>query len=509
VSQSLGVALLGWIAAAAIGLLLALDTAKVLRAFGLRVIDDDLTIFAYAAEEFLHLHVREPFFYGQAYFTLIESLPAAALVRLGVSPFTAVSLAMVGFGVAPWVLLAFAAWRRSSPVLGVALLATPLILPIEYTMLLDYKGYSTGVLVATVGIVVGYFGAAAWRGYLMGLLTGAAILIFNPNSAILALPALTVVAFERRGSARFLVSAAAGMVSAFVSWELMRAFYQVHPGWVLVGQFPIVWAWPVQLDGIQHLDRFLRIFSPWFLPFGGFSLVALVALCVAAIYRRRWSLALAAGLGLVGIVVSLGITKVHDGQDDVFFPYQRMYVAVPLLLGFLLLALWRPSRIWPGWYVAIILIAAVSFTFREASLPQAMSGYAHTDPTMINAPRTVDSLRQQCAHIDQVATEHNAGLVVHTADRGAAYACGAMMYGRVETLHPPVERRTWLLEQEAVIPRSTVVFAEVPSDFCARASSRGLQCEPIRGDPMLAVVNMPPQPALPVIRQLGIEVRPF
>jgi hypothetical protein len=108
-----------------------------------------------------------------------------------------------------------------------------------------------------------------------------------------------------------------------------------------------------------------------------------------------------------------------------------------------------------------------------------------------------------------VATEHNAGLVVHTADRGAAYACGAMMYGRVETLHPPVERRTWLLEQEAVIPRSTVVFAEVPSDFCARASSRGLQCEPIRGDPMLAVVNMPPQPALPVIRQLGIEVRPF
>jgi hypothetical protein len=30
---------------------LALDTAKVLRAIVLRVIDDDLTIFAYAAEE--------------------------------------------------------------------------------------------------------------------------------------------------------------------------------------------------------------------------------------------------------------------------------------------------------------------------------------------------------------------------------------------------------------------------------------------------------------------------
>jgi hypothetical protein len=360
-----------------------------------------------------------------------------------------------------------------------------------------------------LGICVFLLVPARWSAFVAGLLLALGLAL-NPNSALLVGAALTYVAFAHARERVLLALVAAGLVLGGALHELGLLFYATHPGWVLHPDWPLSWHRSLFFDGLEHLDRHLGGFAPWAAPWAVLDFAAIAAVGLWAALHRQYALAAAAAVALVATVLSLGVNKVHDGESGIFFSYQRMYLAVPLLIAFLVALAprvdWKRSALGSG---AVAVVALGAFAYQQAALAPAVATATAFPAGAVTSPRSVDSLERKCALDSQVAQSSGATLIVYVQDRGAAYGCGALMYGRVETLFPSYERRTWLLQAEARARRDELVLADVSRSFCAAVDAGLASCQQPPKAPQVAVLSTRAQPALTVLRQLKVAVRAF
>jgi len=488
------------IALAIVAALLVLDSVWVLLAFGIRFTDEDQTIYWFAAEEFSRLRIREPFFYGQRYNTLLEAVPAAVLRLAGVPPWASVPGTALAFGLAPWAIFAALAWRRGARLLAVALLAAPLLLPMRYSMLLCLASYNAGVLLAALGIAAALSVTKPGpRWFASGLLLGLAA-VQNPNSIVLAAPAAIYFAIEGRSDLALRRWASLGLALAAAAQAAGLLFYKLHPAYDL--HVP----WPLELSlgsfrlALGHLDRFFGTYVPAWLPRPELVFLGLAAAVILAVRARRASMVAAAACAAVGLLLSLAVTKLQDGTDSIFYSYARMYLALPALFAFLAVILSRPGRarssLRAAGAAAIVVLAAASTAVRAASFESAAMAEAQRPALWVQAQPT-QHLRETCSALEELAERHAAPLVIHLADRPAAYGCGALLYGRVETLFPRYERRTWLLLQEQRARRGRVLFSEVTAGFCPGAAGLVKSCRIVSRAPDVALVELSP-PATPL-----------
>jgi hypothetical protein len=501
----------GWpvICLVVVGGLVLADTARVLQCFGFRFTDDDISIFWYAAEEFLRGHFREPFFYGQEYHTLAESIPSVPLIGMGLSPAVALAVVSTAVGLLPWALLALLAWRRGPRNLAPLIAAGPLLLPVSYTMLLD-KQFGSGVLAVTLAVVLIETPGRAWRALAFGLLLSIGVGVLCPNAAVVAVPALAYVALSRRARWKTYALIAVGIACGIALDVAGLDFYWRNPGWVVHPTPSYDWSVRNVRSGLRHLNDFMGWLAPWFIPVPAVDLVAIGAVAAIAARREKWPVAAAAVVAGVALVGALGFGKVHDGQTSVFFPYQRMFLGLPILIGLLLVIALRGSRrVSPRWALVAVAAAIVGLGYRQMTLNHAVVEAASRMRGVVTKPRTVTSLDAECDRIAGFAKTQGAELVVHLEDRGAAYGCGAIEYGRVVTLFPTYERRTWRLEEEQSAQRTVVVFSEASAEFCSSARERGFACALIDGRPRLAVVRTPPMSPITLLGDIGIAVRRF
>ena len=116
---------------------------------GVRLVDEDAAIYWYAAREFARFRFREPFFYGQAYHHLGESLVAAPAVAAGLPPWIALPAVSMLIGLATWAVMARLAWRRGAIGLAILLLGGPLFLPAGYAIL-QQRYFGLGLLLVAI-----------------------------------------------------------------------------------------------------------------------------------------------------------------------------------------------------------------------------------------------------------------------------------------------------------------------------------------------------------------------
>jgi hypothetical protein len=502
------------IAAAAIVTLVLADAWNALTRFGFRFTDEDQAGYWYGAQEFAHLHFREPFYYGQPYIPMLESALMVPLQAVRNEPWVLLPLVSTLLGLGAWWLVAFVAWRRRRPLAALVILAGPLLLVPDYLLQLGVP-FNGGIFVAALGLVAAeLMPGERTRGFAFGLLAALGTLYVLPNTAVLALPAGILLALQPGARVRrWQGIIAGGALGALCAWAA-GLFYTLHPGWVvsagvLQPGLGRGWHWSLFLDGLGHLHRHLGFYAPWFWTSGAAPLLALALIGVVAAWWRSWAVALGAWATLAAVLFSFGLNKVHEGQAGVFFSFDRMYVAVPLAIAVLVAALEPPRRLLPAGAGAALLaaLAAVSFAAATIALPAAVADAARFPAIVYEGPRTVASMRDECAALDRAAVATGADLAVYLQNRGFAYGCSALLYGRVEAIYPSYERRTWLLQQENVLDRSKVLFAQAPAGFCLTAQAAGYGCADVDGYDL--VTESRPGPTIPLLRRLGIDVRVF
>ncbi|MGA8889958.1 MAG: hypothetical protein WB493_00220 [Anaeromyxobacteraceae bacterium] len=484
------------------------DAGWTLALVGARLVDEDGAIYWYAAREFAHLRFREPFFYGQAYHHLGEAFIAAPVVAAGLPPWLILPGVSALIGVATWVVLAALAWRRGASGLAVLLLGAPLVLPVGYGILLQ-RFFGMGLLLVVLGVWLLDGATSSRRSAAAGFLVTLGVGLV-PSSLLPAAAGLAWVAIGGGGVLpwRGLLGGAAAAVAVV---GLGKVFHLLDPAWAVHPAPAIHASWNLFASGVRDLPRHLGRVTPRAVFHPGVMLGVVAGVGVAASFRRRWDVAIPAAIASIGTLLALAVDKAHEGTSSVFFAYERMFLGFPVAIGILAVA---AAGAWRGWasaraailcMFAVIAIAGV----RWISLPGDV-GAELADRRIVLDLGEVEGAVAACAKAEAAARAEGTDLVLYLAHRTLAYTCGALAYGRVGTLYPLYERRTWIIREEADRKREVFVVPDVDAgSVCPVILARvpGSSCG--TGTLGVMVVRSTPISAVDLARALGVPVRRY
>jgi hypothetical protein len=188
-----------------------------------------------------------------------------------------------------------------------------------------------------------------------------------------------------------------------------------------------------------------------------------------------------------------------------------MFLGLPVALGFVVIAAAGAWRGWASTRAAIlclsVLLAVVGI--RWTSLPGDVAAEL-SDRRIVLDLGEVKGAIAACSTAEAAARAAGTNLVVYLAHRTLAYTCGALAYGRVGTLYPLYERRTWIIREEANRKREVFVIPDVDaSSVCPVVLFRipGSSCG--TGVLGVMVVRSAPISAVDLARAIGVPVRSF
>jgi hypothetical protein len=488
-------------------LLVLVERLRVLLQFSFRWMDEDQAVLWYVARDVASGHLREPCFPGQPYGTALEAWFAGPLVWMHVPPNVALPLVSCVLSTVPFLVWAWLA--RGSFFWSRAILCLPLFLPLDYSVLTSMpRGFAPMLCAATLAFAC-MQSAKGWTIGVGGLL---AVLSysFNESGLLLVVPTCAWLALVRRRELRFFLwSLSGGLIGAGLHW-LSRAFYRWHPSYAMhpPGKFEF-FEWLLK-DGLAHTGRFFDPVSPG----GSFRALVCCALVLVALLIRSLSLeAILPALLWCGLtVVSLGIPKVHDGEDSLYFSVARSFLTVPLGLSFLMFLVATVAPQWLGvarWRGILVLgtVAAAAFVFQMATFNGVIHRIEQTK-TWNLGPELVSEVVSKCDAVAQEARQADVTLIVFNDQRELAYACPAFGSGEVRMLFPSYDRRTWLLEEEQATSRERMLIWTKGRASCG-PFRKARNCALVGHSGRLVEVTFPPESALDFLRASGGTVRRF
>ncbi len=447
------------------------DRVLILQRFAFQYVDRDQALMWYGARELMHFRLHEPCFYGQSYNSLFESLCALPLLLLGLPFHVALPVATSLLTLAPFVLLAAVSWREGEILKAATLLSLPLLLPLEYGMLTSMpRGFVTGTFFAALGAVAVVGADTRLRPATVALASFCLVvgLWANPNAALVALPLLGMLAARVFSNRRLLLAFLIGLLPGCLVHGLSRLFYALHPAYDIFGQARPSFAPNRFVAALGELDRFFGSYAPlawgqgWIAPFLLATLVALL------IRQRRWAWALALSAGTSFTLLALGLDRVHQGIDNIYWSSARMFVAVPVLVALGLGAVRFPVRHRHMLMAALVACASASVAVKGLSLDDRIRPHLRLSGPV--TATSISELERTCQRLASISRQRQIALVVLGFKRDVhiehevAYACPCLEADLPETLLLPMERRTWRLLDEWDAVRDNILFAYALQD---------------------------------------------
>ena len=482
-----------------------------------QVVNEDTSLLWVGARDWAHGRVGQPNFYGQSYGSMLESAPIALLHALNVPYWTATPVVLGLIEWLGWVLLAAAAWRRGSRVMAVVAVAIPVVFSAYhsvYAALVPDAPLPRLLVIAGVALLISDPKRRISLA-LVATLLGVG-LQFDPSAALLAVPAVvwwTVTTLRSRAQLQAL---AAGSVLPLGLFVFTKVFYVRHPDFAFHPGPALRVSGSTLTSSGHHLGDLFTLYAPelwrsWPVPLA--VLVVVVAVLVAT---RKVAYAVPALLVVLIVLFAMSTPKAASALG-VLLPRGRVLLALPATLWFLGLltveaGVWRKlaGRVTRRHLlVAIVALCVASSAVRLVDFDGRV-GYwraksialRHTSILNYGFESRTATVRSCRSDIDY-ARQHDIGLLVYS-DRVATYVC-ASLSTHIETMTPSYERRTWLLYRELTHPRTSLVMAGVRASWCTLAAPRAA-CSWADGR---ATLTFAPQPSLPLLASLGVDIRGF
>lgn len=438
--------------------LLLLDRWLVLHQFGFRYVDDDQAIMWNGAMEMAQGRFHEPCFYGQRYNTMLEGLLAVPLLWMGIAPYVALPVVTSLLALFPFLFLAFFLVRQRSYALAAMVLVMPVTLPPEYGMITSMpRGFVTGVFLSSFAVLPLF-----WKhrsAYFLSAFSAVLAVFANPNAGLVLVP-VGVLILLRSYADRWLYIGLLGAVPAGLFYFLAIRFYDRRPNYVAHHQLEMKYdIGDVRMDHLRFLDEL----SPILWGKGAVVFLFLAVLIILLALSRRWRSGVALLSGVLLLALSFGLSKVHDGIPSVFFPWARMFLAVPFLMALFVAQLkWAP-RHWV--MLSVPLVAAGFFAFKCVEQPAAVQRQIDTLKLNYMEAIEVDALKLHCAGIERLARKHEADLLVVSwgyKKHLTNYGCPCLIPDFPTTIEPHLDRRTWWLQAVAPQVSTNILFSGIP-----------------------------------------------
>ena len=472
---------------------------------------DDLTVVWMAARDYAQGIFHEPFFYGQNYGVMLEALLAAPFVRLGADPITAVPVVMAVLAMLPFWSFAFFEYQRANLAAALFFAAIPILLPVEHG--LQFTNLNGLAILALYPWIAG-MSPSAKRSALIGAVLAAAAFV-NMN-ALVAVAAFGMFFLLRTSKNRIQwLWAACGVLPILLLWWWSMHFYSTRPDHVVhtVFDWRMVFHASLIPEALSRLDAHFAWLCPIWWP-NGHVVLWLLSGSMVVLFRKgnkpaAWGIAAA----LFTMLISFGFAKVHDGTGSILFPLSRMFLVVPLLLG------WAFAQFGPfgrsrSWLILAIGLASVAtFTLRFERAAHAWTA-AIADPQ--GAPihmEKVSALREQCRILERHARESAADVIVVVRETNVAQAlflnmgCPVCEPELPPTYLPAGDRRAWRVEQESRLQRERILVVNGDPGSWIQANKDGFNVVEVgTGDPMLHLVVGAGIPVDTLMVRLGFAV---
>lgn len=434
--------------------------------FGITHTGTDDVIFWDVARDMANGLFREPFLYGQNYNPAIESLLAVPLLWATVPMNVAMPIATSLLALLPFLVFAFWHLRERNIAQATLFAAMPLLLPVEWGMMtVITRGFVSGLAMLALLPWLYHKEHSTPRTMLIGAVLYAA-LFANPNALLFVAPFALWFITQRKSFIARTLQLAAGALPVLVLHVLAVRFYAADPLRVVhrVDDWRMTFH-PGELipEALMQLDKHFAWLMPVWTSGGPWMLALLMGIVVWLFVSGKRSEALAIASIVPIILVSFAFPKVHDGFENVFFPYSRMFLALPLVLAWALCLLpWQAQATRWTQRVLVVLVPLMLF-LKMQEIPDVIDRQMGQQDLLPVRETAMAPLREEIAHLHNIAQDHSVDLVL-CLDADGKYRSQLVTYaGRIlapdfpPTLYAGVDRRYWRRLEEEGTQRSTIL----------------------------------------------------
>lgn len=458
-------------------LILVIDRVLTLLHFGFQYTDIDQVLQWEGALDYADGIFREPFFYGQNYNFMVESLVAVPLLWLKVPVYMAVPIATSFLAIFPFVVLAIFFQKRNRFLWAYFSLIFPVLLPLDYNLLTTMpRGFmQAGLFLPLMYFAI--FDPKEKRSASLFFIGAGACFLANPGSVLLIVPIGMYLFYHQYSSKAFYLKGLWLLPFLFFLWW-SNNYYHVHPEKLLYKIEKI----DLQISSLLDMLKRKNLFE-FLLPFqlrGVFVVLALALMSFWLGYKKRQKEFLFVFFALVMVLVSLSVPKVTRGdiESGIFYSPSRLFVQLPLLL-FLVAYLFfgnkseseSKSISQRAGYFVLIFIGCVSLGFKNYNVVKKV------EKTVARTTFAVEKLSELVPRVelmDGIAKKHQVDVIVTDPIMGWPYAFESFTYRsimqmktgkkpRLIAVHNTIDRRSWLYE-EAQIADRVVLYMIFPEE---------------------------------------------
>lgn len=423
--------------------------------------DDDQVINWLSAVDKAEGRFHSIYFYGQQYNMSIESILGAVLIKVGLP--VEVVMPVVGsfLSILPF-LVVFGVLFRKENTSAIWFGATMLcLLPNEYHMISSMvRGFYGALGLSSIGLALLTLKHERWK--LTGLILCVVSYFANPNSILLTLPVLVYLLLN---TSRITDKLKNPWTLTKWSLALFGSIFLFQPPSANSIQFVHkLWAMNWEIDFL--LDNVRNIKQRWqfIAPFGnnGYVFVGILGICIAWLckYERRLGY-LSLGM-LCFVLLSLGLEKTTDGTANVFFPYERMYLALPLVVCLIPNALRISLN--PSYRLVFTVICLLGLGLNARSLGADVQYQVRENPGKVGV-KTISALCVECDEIEELVNQNHIDVAVfHSKADMFNYGCKALI-PTLKTIHPAYERRYWTFKDLGFDVHDRILFFDWSLSF--------------------------------------------
>jgi hypothetical protein len=476
----------------------------VLTDFAFQYTDSDQVIMWHGLNDFSKGEFHEPRFYGQAYNSMMEALLAVPLYKLGVAPYKALPVITSILAIFPYLLISLLVFLKKSPKLALLILSIPLILPVSYSLITSLpRGFITGIFLSAFACA-GIFYPRSNRAIFFSFFLAVLGYSLNANSVLLSAPCLAFLFLENVRNKKFYLYAATGIIAGFILHFFANYFYVTHP-YYDTHSYELGFSFKELTGALSNLDLYFNDVTPVFWKTGSFSLIVFIIPAFLFYRKKEYMKTLIVVLLPVFILLTLGVSKVHDGMGTIFYSYSRMYLAVPVALAFVLALL---PGITNSRYIYLYLFLPVFFFgYQLNQLDEKI--VSSVDPLEYKKVVATETKKviEACTALKAVCDTHKVELVVivyHDLYNFYTYAYPALN-AYPKTLAPAWERRTWRFFEDENKIYKTILLIDAEKTYADKFEF----VEDLPADTSFHLIRKNNIRTMPLLSSLGIWVRDY
>jgi hypothetical protein len=424
-----------WIA----GLSLLTLVGYILVRFNFAYTDMDQVMMWYGASEFRSGDFHMFRYFGQEYGTMLEALLGSVLI--GVPFHISLPLVTAFLLLFPYAVIANTNGNKlDSWLLPIGFL---LLFPPEFFMLgFMPRDFVTGTAVVSLSLFL-LNKKSGWSYFLIGFICIIAWSM-QQNSALFGAVVSVYAAFK---TGRLHIRNSALMAAGYAFGALLHLasayYYQMHPEFIVHHAWDFHYAWKQVWDGWLNLKRHWAWITLALHYQGWFYVVILVTLLVVTYIKKQWALFMATLTLCVITFASFGVLKIHDARDSVFFSHERMYLALPVSILFILSKLKTTIPISRFLVFGGLLLLPLSL-FRFEGIKNADLEKKREHVVQV---RTVEEFYSKCELLESLADKYKVNAVLigpnySYFDIVSTHGCGSVVKD-IRFLFPEYERKTW------------------------------------------------------------------